>query len=317
MNSTVLIIEDPGPLTTVQDLGRYGFQDKGVPVSGAMDPAALCLGNLLAGNDPGEAALEVSLGGLRAAFLVRRTFAVTGVDPDIRLNGTPIPPWMRLTAEAGDTLTIDPGPSGYRHYLCVAGGIDVPVVLGSKSTYLRGGFGGYEGRPLRRNDRLRAGGSKRKGVSWIPPEFRPAYTEDPRLRVVLGPQADAFDQAGLETFLNATYRVSARSDRMGAMLEGPKITHRKAADIVSDGIALGAVQVPGEGLPFVLLADRPTTGGYTKIATVASFDVPLIAQLQPGRDVWFQAVSLWEAREVHVRRIHRLRRFVDKETANS
>lgn len=305
-----LAIETAGLLTTVQDSGRYGFQDKGVPVSGAMDRAALELGNALLGNAPGAAALEIFSGGFRARFLTDAFFAVTGFDPDVRLNGHAVDLWTPHAARAGDVVSIEAGGLGLWHYLCLEGGIDVPPVLGSRSTYLRGGFGGLEGRALRPGDVLETnplGPSASLGP--LPENLRPAYAAHPTIRVVLGPQAEVFSSDVLDAFLGAPYGVTTRSDRMGMMLDGPRLQHSGSPDIVSEGLAFGAVQVPGEGLPFVLLADRPTTGGYAKIATVVSLDLPLLVQTAPGRSVRFQAVDLWEAREAHLKRAYKIRRF--------
>ncbi|MEJ5364844.1 MAG: biotin-dependent carboxyltransferase family protein [Desulfosoma sp.] len=305
-----LAIEASGPLTTVQDAGRYGFQDKGVPVSGAMDRAALELGNRLLGNNARAAALEIFSGGFRARFLKEAFFAVTGFDPEVRLNGRGIDLWTSHTAQAGDVLSIDAGSLGLWHYLCLAGGIHVPFVLGSRSTYLRGHFGGLEGRTLRPGDVLETDpGGPQKPSGRIPESLRPPYAAHPTVRAVPGPQAEAFCPEAFDAFFSAPYRVTTRSDRMGMMLDGPRLKHRGAADIVSEGLAFGAVQVPGEGLPFVLLADCPTTGGYAKIATVLSLDLPLLVQTAPGRSLRFQAVDLLEAREAHLKRGYKIRRF--------
>jgi biotin-dependent carboxylase-like uncharacterized protein len=305
-----LAIEASGLLTTVQDAGRYGFQDKGVPVSGAMDRAALELGNELLGNIPGAAALEIFSGGFRARFLTQTLFTITGFDPEVRLNGHAVDLWTPHAAQAGDVVSVDAGSLGLWHYLCVAGGIDVPFVLGSRSTYLRGRFGGLDGRALRPGDVLETQPPRPPSpLGSLPENLRPAYAAHPTIRVVLGPQVEAFSSEALDTFLGVPYVVSTRSDRMGMMLDGPRLKHRATADIVSEGLAFGAIQVPGEGLPFVLLADRPTTGGYTKIATVLSVDLPLLVQTAQGRSVRFQAVDLLEAREAHLKRAYRIRRF--------
>lgn len=307
-----LRIEEAGLLSTVQDAGRYGFQDKGVPVSGAMDRAALELGNLLLGNDPGAAALEIFSGGFRVRFLTDVVFAVTGFDPEVRLNGLSVALWTPYAARAGDVVSVEPGSMGLWHYLCLTGGIDVPTVLGSRSTYLRGHFGGLEGRALRRGDVLETETSVGRTPSGpLPESLRPAYEPHPTVRVVLGPQMEAFSREALDAFLGAPYHVTPRSDRMGMMLDGPRIKHRESPDVISEGLAFGAIQVPGEGLPFVLLADRPTTGGYAKIATVLSCDIPLLVQTAPGRSVRFQAIDLWEAREIHLKRAFRIRRFFE------
>ena len=299
-------------MATVQDWGRYGFQDRGVPVSGAMDREALRIGNFLVGNRPGEAAVEITLGGFAAAFLDYVAFAITGANLGARLNGTPVPNWVHHTAEAGDALTLDHRQSGCRAYLALAGGIDVPLVMGSKSTYVRGGFGGYQGRRLRGGDVLECGEPKGEpAVAW-PSELIPAYSDHPVLRVVPGPQDELITEAGWDRFLGGPYLVTDRSDRMGCVLSGPVVTPRQGADIISDGTAPGAVQIPGSGQPIVLMADRQTIGGYAKIATVASFDLPLLAQLLPGDKVSLAAIDLWEAREIHLRREYRVRQVMQR-----
>jgi len=198
------------------------------------------------------------------------------------------------------------------------GGIDVHPVLGSRSTYLPGGFGGYCGRALRAGDKVPAWGGLPAGWSpqcapppLLPPEG-PAGEPTP-LRVVLGPQDDAFTPDGLSVFLGTPYTVSSQADRMGCRLEGPPVAHRAGADIVSDGVAWGAVQVPGDGRPIVLLADRQTTGGYAKIATVIGVDLGLLAQAAPGDAVRFQEVDLWTARELLLWREYRLRAWEEGE----
>lgn len=311
---TSLRVLAAGPLTTVQDLGRPAFQDRGVPAAGVMDAEALRLGNALVGNPEGFAGLEITLGGFRAHIRGPLRFAVTGVCPEIRLDGRPMPSWTRITASAGAVLEIDAGPRGSRQYFCPAGGIDVPVVLGSRSTYSRGGFGGFHGRALKTGDVVSIGPMPADrepldGPVALPPELRPAYVESPTLRAVPGPQEDALTPASLESLFGAEFTVSARSDRMGIMLDGPALTHRTGPDIVSDGVAFGSIQVPGSGKPFVLMADRPTTGGYVKPATVISVDLPLLAQLGPGQRLRFRAVSVEEARELHLKRRFRLDRW--------
>ena len=185
-----------------------------------------------------------------------------------------------------------------RGYVALAGGIEVPPVLGSRSTYLRGRLGGLEGRALRRDDVLRLGGAAPGRRRAVPSTAIPDWRSEPVLRVVLGPQADRFTDEGIDAFLGATYEVLPQSDRMGARLQGPRIAHARGHDIISDGIALGAVQVPGDGQPIVLLVDRQSTGGYTKIATVCSFDIPSVGQAKPGQRVRFSAVDVVEAQQL-------------------
>jgi KipI family sensor histidine kinase inhibitor len=285
---------DGGLLTTVQDLGRYGYQRYGVPVAGAMDVRALREANALVGNDGTEAGLEMTLVGPALRFDAEAAIAMTGGDLGPRLNGRPVPLGRPLPVCRGDTLTCDGRRHGLRMYLAAAGGIDVPPVLGSRSTYLASGFGGYEGRALRAGDRLPLPGGARRTVnrSLTAPRRPPAEPGGSVvIRVVLGPQDDAFTPEGLDTFLSAVYELSAASDRLGCRMTGPRIAHRRGADIVSDATAFGSVQVSGDGQPIVLMADRGTTGGYTKIATVISADLSLLAQASPGDRVRFGAVD--------------------------
>ena len=296
----------------MQDWGRFGYQDCGVPVSGAMDRMALRIGNVLVGNQEGEAGLEITLGGFKAEFLSDMSFAVTGVDHCASLNGRSIPNWTSLSAAQGDLLTIDQARSGCRFYLALAGGIEAPLVMGSKSTYLRGGFGGFHGRRLARGDILRIGRPVGKPITEHPATLIPRYSDEPLLRVILGPQDDRISEEGLASFLSQQYQVSERSDRMGCVLRGPAITHKDGADIISDGTIAGAVQVPGNGQPIVLMADCQTIGGYVRIATVVTFDLPLLAQVRPGCAVRFAAISLLDAREIYLKREFRFRRFLER-----
>ena len=305
---TIRIIK-PGPLTTVQDLGRLGYQDRGVPVSGAVDQYALRLGNLIVGNPEGEAALEITLGGLEAEFVQDVSLALTGAESTARLNEKKICFWRRIAASKGDRLFIDHSRTGARIYLALAGGIAVPPVMGSKSTYLRGGFGGYQGRALRKGDGLDCGPAREAGLPEIPLGLKPAYSDHPTLRVVLGPQDEAITDQGLFTFRSCPYVLTRQMDRMGCRLEGPRITHRRSPDIISDGTSFGSIQIPGNGQPIILLADRQTTGGYVKIAAVIAVDWPQIAQALPGRTIRFETASLEEAQESYFQRESALARF--------
>ncbi len=312
-NLNTLRIIRPGPLTTVQDQGRYGFQDRGVPVSGAMDQAAYRLGNLLAGNSGKDASLEITLGGFTAVFLRDTWFAVTGAEQEARIDNKIIPTWTAHQAAKGDVLSLVFGRKGARWYLAVAGGFEVPLVMGSRSTYLRGGFGGLAGRALRKGDVLESGRPIRPGIfSSLPAEFIPNYSREPILRVVLGPQDDAITEEGLSTFLMADYSVTQRSDRMGCLLAGPLIKHKKGPDIISDATAFGSIQVPGSGQPIILMADRQTIGGYVKIATVATIDLPLIAQVFPGDRVRFKAIGIEEAQEIYVKKEKQIVLWLEK-----
>lgn len=286
----------PGPLTTIQDLGRYGYQQYGVPPSGAMDNYAFRMGNLLVGNEEGAPALEITLFGGRLRVLHNTIIALTGADLAATSNGNPIPMWEAISVCAGDIIAFPRLKSGCRAYLAVSGGIAVPKVMGSASTYTKAGIGGLEGRALQARDILRTiEGTYMTAGARVPSEYIPIYGSPIELRAILGPQDDYFTEEGIHTFLSSVYVISPQADRMGYRLEGPRIQHRAKADIISDGIPLGAVQVPGDGLPIILLVDRQTTGGYTKIATVISTDIPKLAQAKPGDKVTFQPVTEDEA----------------------
>jgi biotin-dependent carboxylase-like uncharacterized protein len=306
-----LQILNAGPLSTIQDLGRRGYRDRGIPLSGAMDQHALRIANGLVANPPGAAGIEITLGGFRAKFMNDATFAVTGHDAHTTLNQQVIPLWTCCEAAEGDILRVQSTGRGLRSYLAISGGIDVPLVMGSRSTYVRGGFGGFQGRALARGDILPMAESALSPISnrRAPGRLIPTLHDKPILRVIPGPQEDQFTSGGVAALLNSDYVVTDRCDRMGLVLDGPRITHRHGADVLSDGTLPGSVQVPGNGLPVLLCADCQTTGGYAKIATVIRTDLSLVAHLMPGSSVRFQAITLLEARRVYLEREYRLRSF--------
>lgn len=296
-------VEEAGLLTTVQDLGRPGFQRHGVPVAGAMDPEAFRDANRLVGNDPGAAALECTVHGPRLRCLRTTVASVAGADLGAVVERSDLGRWepplgSSFRLRPGNVLSFEGRRSGARAYVAFAGGIDVPLVLGSRSSYLRMGFGGYLGRPLRTGDRLALLPSK---ATVFPGERRAGRRHEGEavLRVVWGPQDDYFTAKARATLESSAFTVGDASDRMGYRLEGPTLEHRDAGSrqILSDGNTLGSIQVPPNGLPIVMLADRATTGGYPKIATVVTADVPRLAQLVPGEKVRFRSVTLAEARE--------------------
>ncbi len=297
---------DAGTLTTVQDAGRWGLERFGVPVGGAMDEFALAAANRLVGNPPDAAALEcVGAGPLLRAG--RDTLAAAGgAGFALVVDGRRFPLWMAVRVRRGQrvglTALSDDNAPGVWGVLAFAGGVDVPPVLGSRTTYLRGGFGGMQGRALQTGDILPLGrpslGAWERAGDCLREDARPAYSLEPVLQAVVGPQAEAFLPQALEVFFHSSYQVLPASDRMGYRLAGPKLIHAGAADILSEGLARGAVQVPGDGQPIVLLADRQTTGGYTKIAVVARASLPLLVQCPPGRGrVRFQPVEAAQAQQ--------------------
>jgi antagonist of KipI len=293
-------IADPGPQTTVQDLGRVGQLRYGIPPSGPIDVRALVVANRLVGNADGAAGLECTLVGPRFTVEAACAIAVAGAEAPITINGNAAERWTTLALSPGDTVRITAARAGVRIYIAFSGGLDVPLALGSRATYLRGRLGGLEGRSLKRDDVLRLFPAAMPSPRRLAPSEIPPLEAEPEIRVVLGPQADCFTAEGIAAFLGGTYEMLPQSDRMGARLAGPRIAHARGHDIISDGIALGSIQVPGDGQPIVLLVDRQSTGGYTKIATVGSFDIGRIGQVKPGQRVRFRAVDVAE--------VHRLRR---------
>ena len=294
----------PGALTTVQDAGRYGYQSSGIQTSGVMDHKAYEEANALVGNTGGEAVLEATLFGGMMEVTADTVAAVTGADMEPKVNNVPCGMNRPVLLRAGDTLSLDMAKSGCRSYIAFAGGVDVPVVLGSRSTNMKCRMGGYKGRPMQTGDAFETGLWGEEAAERyeevrdrsFPAE---AYTSPIEVRVIEGPQAEYFTEKGKETFYSARYTISDQSDRMGYRLEGEAIESVDGTDIISDGIAFGAVQVPASGRPIVLLADRQTTGGYAKIATVCSFDIPRLVQGKPGDTVCFRRISLEEAQRIN------------------
>jgi KipI family sensor histidine kinase inhibitor len=305
-SASALEVRDGGLLTTVQDLGRGGYQRYGVPVAGAADSRALRAANRLVGNEPGAAGLECTVSGPSLVALRPLVAAVTGADLGAivernDLGRFEIPPWSSFLLRPGNILRFEGRRSGARAYVAFAGGIDAPEVLGSRSTYLTAGFGGLEGRALRAGDRfgLRAsGGAATPGLKWPRENLGPSQSET-TIRLVLGPQDDYFTEVGLATLASSLYTVASASDRMGLRFEGPALEHR-TGDFISDGIMQGGIQVPPNGLPILMLADRATMGGYPKIATAALADLSRLAQLLPGDRVRFHIVSREEARSAYL-----------------
>lgn len=289
-------ILNPGMLSTIQDLGRFGYMSTGFSPGGAMDGFALQLANILVGNAPGDGAVEMTVMGMTVRFENPCAIALTGANMQPKLNGRPVPMNQTVAVQAGDTLSCGCAQKGMRSYLAVSGGFDLPQVMGSMSTNMKCGLGGFEGRALKKGDILPLRHqitADMIGLHSCSPE---AYMDGAlTLRVVLGPQEDMFTDAGIRTFLSHVYRVSEQSDRMGVRLTGPKIENKKGVDIISDGIATGAVQIPSSGTPIIMMADRQTTGGYAKIATVISADLKRVAQAKPGTALRFRAVTLREA----------------------
>jgi len=314
-HTVTLRIVTGGLQTTVQDLGRIGQQRSGIPVCGAMDRLALRIGNMLVGNDDGAAALEASLVGPAITFEQPTLIALTGGDLEATINGTEVPAWHAISVPAGTTLRAGQPRVGCRSYIAVGGGIDVPLVFGSRSTYLRAQFGGYEGRALRSGDvlvpgvpsarsariadALRESGAAAVPARWsVSSSLRPRYSDDPVVRLIAGAHYDLLDDESRDQLGAGTFRISASSDRMGYRLSGVTLSLRKPVELLSEGVAFGTVQLPPGGEPIVLMADHQTTGGYPRLGEVASIDLPLVAQLKPGDRLRFRLVSVEEAQQL-------------------
>ncbi len=297
--TALLKIQAPGIYSTIQDLGRFGYQHLGVPVSGALDSTSLRLANALAGNDEETAAVEILFQGPTFEVCAKTVrIALAGTSTPIEVLGeTPrlVPPWQSLTVRRGELFRIGAVRDSVGCYLAIEGGFDLEPCLGSLSTYVRAGLGGLDGRPLAKGDELPLRHNSAPEHAEVSLATSPDLAPRERLRVVLGPQLECFKKESVEAFLEVAYRVSPKADRMGFRLEGPLLSHAGDFNIVSDGIATGAIQVPGSGQPIVLLADRQTTGGYPKIATVISADLPAAGRLKPGDPVRFVAVDVEQA----------------------
>lgn len=310
----------PGAQSQLQDMGRWGHQRFGVPVGGAMDAWSHRVANLLAGNAADEATLEIVLMGPSLRFTVPACIAICGADMSPRIGGEPVAMHRRVWVAAGAQLDFGRRMSGLRSYLAVHGGFGVAPVMGSRSTFVRGGFGGFEGRALRKGDVLPLGDAA--GMAQ-PPELGADLPELPAamppaaadavvtLRVVRGEQWGAFAPAMQAQFSQAVYRLSPQSDRMGYRLQGPALQRTSADELISEGVAFGTVQVPPDGQPIVLMAERQSAGGYPKIAHVATVDLPLLAQLAPQQGLRFAPIALETAQALYLDREHRLARLRD------
>lgn len=320
-------IVKPGLLTSVQDAGRQGYQKYGVAVGGAMDAFALRAANLLVGNPDGEAALEITLLGPTVEFSCDSLVSLCGGSFAAHIGEAPFPLWRPVLVRAGSRLAIGRATAGSRAYLAVAGGLDVPLAMGSRSTDLRAGFGGWHGRALQAGDRLpvgepsplarrllqrcaaSAGDAAFRAAPWCAsPRLMPRYGTA-ELRAVRGPEAGRFRADSVRRFFAEAYEVSPQSDRMGFRLAGaaPLALTGAGGDMISAAVCAGAVQVPPDGQPILLMADAQTTGGYPRIAHVAGVDLPVAAQLKPGSRVHFREISLREAQALWIRREQELK----------
>lgn len=300
-------VKHGGLLTTIQDLGRYSYQKYGVVVGGAMDEASHKLANLLVGNEWDEATLEMTLIGPELLFLQDSVFAICGAPFQSTVEGELVPIGRPVYVTKGTTLKVGSCKNGCRAYMAFRGGIEAPLILGSRSTYERGGFGGLHGGRLNKEDiiplkdyTVRDKFEIQKNNFSTTRWFVPSYRKTAVIRVIEGRQYSLFTPEAIRNFFTKKYKISLDSDRMGYRLTGEKLTFVKYVELVSEGTAFGTVQVPPDGQPIVLMADRQTTGGYPKLANVISIDLPLLAQQKPGDEIQFQKVSLDVAQKLYI-----------------
>lgn len=300
---------NPGLATTVQDQGRLGYYNVGIPQSGSMDQYSAEVGNALVGNTPREAVLECTYLGPVLSTDSDAVIAVTGAPVDVKVNGQSRPQWSRLQLKAGDELSFGVIKGGTRYYIAVQGGIDVPVVLGSRSTYSLGGIGGFNGRKLEAGDIVPVGTPLNTGklpeAEAVPDEFRPRYEKEQKVRIVLGLYDHRLTDEGLDNLLNQEWKVTPVADRMGLRYSGPGVTWKEReqpfgagsdpSNIVDAGYAVGSIQIPGGTQPIILHRDAVSGGGYAMVGTVISADMDLVARAAPGTTTRFVAVSQAEA----------------------
>jgi antagonist of KipI len=313
-----LIVERAGVLTTVQDLGRHGYQHVGVPVSGAMDCYSLRVANALVGNNERDAALEITLDGPALLFEQDMLVALCGADLSAHIGQAAVPMLRPVWANAGSRLQFGPARMGSRAYLAIAGGIELPAVLGSRSTYLRAALGGLSGRALKRGDRLPAGAvaeqrypklkaqalESRHGFAaphWSASVHPERLERSPQiLRFMPGRHWEALPAEQRARFTGSDYRVATASDRMGYRLEGGALDFAGRGEMLSEAVAFGTIQLPSDGNPIVLMADRQVTGGYPRVGEIASVDLALAAQLKPGDHLRFEKITLPQAQQLWI-----------------
>jgi antagonist of KipI len=290
----------PGMLTTVQDLGRVGYQSQGFSVAGVMDVRSFKIANLLVDNPENEPVLEFTLIGPTLEFTSDTIIAITGGNFNPTINGEPAPMYTAIYMHRGDILKFGSAITGSRGYISFSSYLKVPTVMGSRCTNMKSSLGGFKGRKLQTDDFILFRIKRRYLPYFLSRTLTPDDMDQQQvtLRVVMGPQDSAFTREGIQTFLSSTYTVTNEFDRMGCRLDGPYIASKNGSDIISDGICFGSVQVPSHGKPIVLLADRQTTGGYAKIATVASVDIPKLVQRKTDDKIRFKAITVYEAQKL-------------------
>ena len=313
----VFSVLTPGGYTTIQDQGRIGYQHMGIPVTGALDAFAFRCANLLLANPENAAVMEITVMGPRLEIMAEAVLAVTGAEIGMTLNDQATETWASFRVKPGDVLDIQQVKSGCRAYLAVNGGIDVPDVMGSRSTYVGGNIGGYHGRLLQAGDIIKCGRSKSPAVARkMPPDMIPSYPQELTVRAIPGPQDDFF-QEGLQVLFESDFMVSTKADRMGYRLQGPpvKVHEGMPKSIISEPTMPGGVQIPPDEQPIILMVEQ-TVGGYTKIATVVSVDLPRVAQATPGDTLRFKKISLEAAHDLYraqQKKMHNLKEALSRQ----
>ncbi|WP_042461071.1 5-oxoprolinase subunit C family protein [Neobacillus dielmonensis] len=310
MKQPLFAVTKPGLQTTVQDLGRFGYQQYGISPSGAMDPYSMKIANILVGNDPVEAVLETAFLGPDLVAKSDMVVSICGGEFSLTVDGNTTPMWKSFLLKKGQTLAFGSCKKGARAYMAIAGGIDVPKILNSKSTFLNGKFGGFSGRSLKKDDIVYGHPLIRKPLKGLHTELIPNWGNHLNLRVIPGPHQSMFTKQGIHCFYNEEFVVTTKSNRMGYQLEGPRIEHVAGPDIISDPTPLGGIQVPASGQPIILMSDRQTTGGYARIGTVISTDIPLLAQAGPTSVIRFSSISVEEAHELYLKKQNLIKQFI-------
>ncbi|MCL3781343.1 biotin-dependent carboxyltransferase [Prolixibacteraceae bacterium JC049] len=310
-NTGKIKILNPGLLSTIQDTGRWGYQQYGMPVAGAMDTDSMQLANWCVDNKPDTAVIETTLIGPTIEFMTDTTIALCGALTDAQINGEPVEMNCSLSVQSGDILEVGNAYLGCRTYLAIAGGFCIERFMNSQSTYLRGKLGGYQGRALKLGDQIPVNSSTQNLNQTIPEELLPEFNEITPIRIIAGTEVNCFSHQGIQAFLCSTYTISPQSDRMGYRLEGTPIEHIEGADIISSGLTTGTIQVPGHGEPIIMMADHQTTGGYTRIAHVITADLPLLGQMKPGDQLQFKEVSLEKAQDILIEKHKRYQKIIN------
>ncbi|MGG1444289.1 biotin-dependent carboxyltransferase family protein [Brevibacillus laterosporus] len=315
----------PGLLTLIQDQGRFGFRKYGVVTSEAMDPMALRIANMLVGNAEQLATLEMTLTGAELAFEHDSLIAITGADLSFTINGERLPMWRPIFVKSGTVVKGGGCRTGCRAYLAIAGGIEVEQVLGSRSTYARAGMGGYQGRSLQADDYISVGEPANvtraflekwynrlakqtslrswTSVDWsVSADCLATYRRNPQVRISRGTHFSLFTSESQQNLFQSPYKITPQSDRMGYRLQGAMLDLVEPIELLSEAVAFGTIQVPAEGYPIILLADRQTTGGYPRIGQVATVDLPILAQMKPGEEIMFTEIERDESEKLLMER---------------